>query len=121
MQQDFDIIYLYCKVKLLEKHSKILYIEVDFITCVLVVLYMAWLPFEDKIVGASEKLVLKYSPNWSGAGRTIYQIDIPDCYKENFEFQFIGELYKTKNRCLEIVVMNRRKLIYIAVLKWRLT
>lgn len=51
----------------------------------ILVLYMAWLPFEDKIAGASEKLALKYSPNWSGAGETIHSIDIPDCYKENFE------------------------------------
>lgn len=36
----------------------------------LVLLYMAWLPYEDKIAGASEKLVLKYSPFWSGAGET---------------------------------------------------
>lgn len=48
------------------------------------VLYMAWLPFEDKIAGASEELVLKYSPKWSGAGETIHPIDIPDCYKEKF-------------------------------------
>lgn len=33
------------------------------------VLYMAWLPLKDKIAYESEKLVLKYSPNWSGAGR----------------------------------------------------
>ncbi len=52
----------------------------------ILVLYMAWLPFEDKIAGASENLVLKYNPNWSGAGGTIHPIDIPDCYKENFEF-----------------------------------
>ena len=38
----------------------------------ILVLYMAWLPFEDNIAGESEKLVLKYSPNWSGAG-TFYQ------------------------------------------------
>ena len=50
----------------------------------LLVLYMAWLPFEDKIAGASEDLVLKYNPNWSGAGETVHQIEIPDCYKENF-------------------------------------
>ena len=35
----------------------------------LLVLYMAWLPYEDKIAGKSEDLVLKYSPKWSGAGR----------------------------------------------------
>lgn len=34
----------------------------------LLVLYMAWLPCEDKIAGKSEELVLKDSPNWSGAG-----------------------------------------------------
>ena len=49
------------------------------------VLYMAWLPFEDKIAGASERLVLKYSPRWSGAGETVHKIDIPDCYFEGFD------------------------------------
>lgn len=51
----------------------------------ILVLYMAWLPFEDKIAGESEKLVLKYNPKWSGAGETIHPIFIPDYYKENFE------------------------------------
>lgn len=51
----------------------------------ILVLYMAWLPFEDEIAGASEKLVLKYNPRWSGAGETVRQIEIPDCYKERFE------------------------------------
>lgn len=51
----------------------------------ILVLYMAWLPYEDKIAGESEKLVLKYSPNWSGAGETMHPIDIPDCYKEKFD------------------------------------
>lgn len=32
------------------------------------VMVMEWLPFEDEIAGASERLVLKYSPHWSGAG-----------------------------------------------------
>ena len=36
----------------------------------LLILYMAWLPFEDPIAGKSEELVLKYSPGWSGAGET---------------------------------------------------
>jgi hypothetical protein len=36
----------------------------------ILVLYMAWLPFEDEIAGASKKLVLKYNPKWSGAGET---------------------------------------------------
>ena len=49
------------------------------------VLYMAWLPFEDKIAGASERLVLKYNPEWSGAGETVRKIDIPACYFERFD------------------------------------
>lgn len=57
----------------------------------ILILYMAWLPFEDKIAGASENLVLKYSPNWSGAGEKIHPINIPDCYKENFEFVYHEE------------------------------
>lgn len=57
----------------------------------ILVLYMAWLPFEDKIAGESEKLVLKYSPNWSGAGETIHPIEIPNCYKENFHLVYHEE------------------------------
>lgn len=57
----------------------------------ILVLYMAWLPFEDKIAGASENLVLKYNPNWSGAGETMHQIFMPDCYKEKFELAYHEE------------------------------
>ena len=32
----------------------------------LLILYMAWLPYEDKIAGASENLILKYNPTWTG-------------------------------------------------------
>lgn len=42
----------------------------------LLVLYMAWLPYEDKIAGESERIVLKYSPGWSGAGETVHPIYI---------------------------------------------
>lgn len=55
------------------------------------VLYMAWLPFEDRIAGESEKLVLKYNPDWSGAGETVHPIWIPDCYKEKFELAYHEE------------------------------
>lgn len=51
----------------------------------LLVLYMAWLPYEDEIAGKSEELVLKYSPKWSGAGETLHPIAIPTCYEWNFE------------------------------------
>ena len=57
----------------------------------LVVLYMAWLPFEDKIAGESEKLVLKYSPKWSGAGGTRKPIWIPDVAYEHFEMEYHEE------------------------------
>ena len=53
----------------------------------LLILYMAWLPFEDRIAGASEDLVLKYSPNWSGAGETRKPIWIPDVVYETFEME----------------------------------
>ena len=57
----------------------------------ILILYMAWLPFEDQIAEASEKLVLKYNPNWSGAGETIHQIEMPDCYKEKFQLVYREE------------------------------
>ena len=49
----------------------------------LLVLCMAWLPFEDEIAGASERLVLKYNPSWSGAGEPMPPIEIPACHTEN--------------------------------------
>ena len=63
----------------------------------ILVLYMAWLPFEDKIAGESEKLVLKYSPNWSGAGETMHPIHIPECYNDKFELVYHEE-YKLNVR-----------------------
>lgn len=57
----------------------------------LVFLVMAWLPFEDKIAGASENLVLKYNPKWTGAGETLHPISLPDCYLKDFEFTFHKE------------------------------
>ena len=43
----------------------------------LLILYMAWLPYEDEIADASEKIVLRYSPDWTGAGERMHPIDIP--------------------------------------------
>lgn len=57
----------------------------------ILILYMAWLPFEDKIAKASEELVLKYNPAWSGAGETLRPIMIPDCYLEKFELVYHEE------------------------------
>ena len=52
---------------------------------------MEWLPFEDEIAYASEQLVLKYSPNWSGAGETLHPIEIPECYDEFFQREYHQE------------------------------
>lgn len=54
----------------------------------ILVLYMAWLPFEDEIARASEELVLKYSPNWSGAGEVVHPINIPECYFDKFGLEY---------------------------------
>lgn len=51
----------------------------------LLVLYMSWLPLEDKVAGASEELVLKYNPGWTGAGRTRHRIYVFDNVYEWFD------------------------------------
>ena len=50
----------------------------------LLVLYMAWLPYEDRIASMSEELVLKYSPQWSGAGETKKPLEFSDEVKKYF-------------------------------------
>lgn len=57
----------------------------------LLILYMAWLPFEDAIARASEELVLKYNPKWSGAGETRHPIFMPDCIYQYFTTVFQEE------------------------------
>lgn len=42
------------------------------------ILFMAWLPEENEIAHNSEKIVLKYNPNWSGGDMTRYTPRIPD-------------------------------------------
>lgn len=53
----------------------------------LAVFYMAWLPYEDKIAGESEALILKYNPLWSGCHETRHPLSIPDIYNEYFEIE----------------------------------
>lgn len=53
----------------------------------LLILYMAWLPFKDSIAGASEELILKYSPDWTGAGETKKPIWIPDVVYDYFQME----------------------------------
>ena len=51
----------------------------------LLLLYMAWLPFEDKIAGESEKLILKYNPKWTGAGEIKRPLNVTECVYKYFE------------------------------------
>lgn len=50
-----------------------------------VILCMNWLPFEDKTAEASENLVLKYNPGWTGGGETRHPIAIPEAANDYFE------------------------------------
>lgn len=58
-----------------------------------VMMSMEWLPFEDDIARASEELVLKYSPDWNGAGETMHPIYVPDCYRKYFDVVYSDEYY----------------------------
>ena len=42
------------------------------------VMWMSWLPYEDKIMQASENLILKYNPSWTGAGAKRFELGIPE-------------------------------------------
>lgn len=53
----------------------------------LVILFMAWLPFEDEIAGRSEDLIRKYNPSWTGGGETRHPINIPDVMNDYFELE----------------------------------
>lgn len=57
----------------------------------IVILYMAWLPFEDEIAGKSEALIRKYNPAWSGGGETRHPINIPDVMFDHFELEYHEE------------------------------
>lgn len=52
-----------------------------------VVLYMAWLPFEDVIAGKSEELILKYNPVWTGCKEVRHPISIPEVYSDYFTLE----------------------------------
>lgn len=53
----------------------------------LAILYMAWLPGEDPIARASEELVLRYNPVWSGTGEIRRPIAIPEEAKGLFAIE----------------------------------
>ena len=50
-----------------------------------VILFMSWLPFEDAIAKASEDLVLKYNPLWTGGRMQRYELKTPDWLGNMFE------------------------------------
>lgn len=58
-------------------------------------LYMAWLPFEDKIAGESERLVLEYNPEWTGCKETRHEIFIPEVY-DGFFRRVNSEVFDVK-------------------------
>ena len=60
-----------------------------------VILYMAWLPEDDKIAGASEEMILKYSPTWSGCGEHRHPIDIPEVSYDYFDLEY-SDVYDLK-------------------------
>lgn len=53
----------------------------------LAILYMAWLPGEDPIARASEDLVLRYNPQWSGGGETRHPLAVPAAAKGLFQVE----------------------------------
>ena len=48
------------------------------------VLWTAWLPEEDEIAKASEQLVLRYNPTWTGAGYIRPNMIVPEWSKQLF-------------------------------------
>ncbi len=49
------------------------------------VLYMAWLPYESEIAAASEALVKRFNPAWSGDGFRRRKTEVPDWSKPYFD------------------------------------
>jgi len=61
----------------------------------IVVVWMAWLPYENKIAEETEKLVLKYNPKWTGAGYRRSNEDWLNFAPETFETE--KEINYTEN------------------------
>ena len=55
------------------------------------ILYMAWLPNEDETARMSENLILKYSPDWSGAGEYVHEIPVDEYYYNYFDPEYHEE------------------------------
>jgi len=48
------------------------------------ILFMAWLPFENEIAMTSEKLVLNYNPLWTGCNYRRFEPTVPEWSKDLF-------------------------------------
>ena len=53
----------------------------------LVILFMAWVPADDPIAKASEELVLKYNPEWSGGGYERTPVFVPEIAEKYFNIE----------------------------------
>ena len=85
-KESFDVVTA-CQCFWYFDHEKVMPVLADLLKPQgkLVILYMAWLPFEDKIAGKSEEMILKYSPNWSGCGEKRHEIWVPDVAYKYFD------------------------------------
>mgnify|MGYP003292499484 CR=1 FL=1 len=50
-------------------------------------MYMGWLPAESIIAAESEKLILKYNPDWSGKGDYRHEIYVAEDYLDYFDIE----------------------------------
>ena len=85
-KESFDVITA-CQCFWYFDHEKVMPVLADLLKPKgkLVILYMAWLPYEDKIAGKSEEMILKYSPKWSGCGEKRHEIWVPDIAYKYFD------------------------------------
>ena len=85
-KESFDVITA-CQCFWYFDHEKVMPVLADLLKPQgkLVILYMAWLPYEDKIAGKSEEMILKYSPKWSGSGENRHEIWVPDIAYKYFD------------------------------------
>lgn len=51
------------------------------------IIWMAWLPYEDTIANASEQLILKYNPSWTGGGYTRAEMPVSEWMKPLFKLE----------------------------------
>ena len=77
----------------------------------LLVLYMAWLPYEDKIAQKSEEIVLKYSPEWSGAGASLSKEELKEWESEHLKMlsEAAPEEFDIKHYMALVELQTRKK------------